>query len=1096
MPACPECGEENPDRARFCLACGTALAAPEAPVREERKVVTVLFADLVGFTSTAERLDPEEVRALQAPYWARVRSELERYGGTVEKFIGDAVMALFGAPTAHEDDPERAVRAAITIRDAIGGEDGLQVRVGVTTGEALVALGARPAEGEGMASGDVVNTASRLQSAAPPNGILVDETTYRATERAIEYRELAPVEAKGKTEPIPVWEAQRPRWRFGVDVAQRGPAELVGRREELDLLTDALARARRERASQLVTLVGVPGIGKSRLVYELSREVDADPELIYWRQGRSLPYGEGVTFWALAEMVKSHAGILESDSAGEAEAKLRAVVGELFADAVDVDWVLGHMQPLVGLGGEPEVGGDHRAEVFAAWRKFFEALAERHPLVLVFEDLQWADDGLLDFVDHVVEWASGVPLLCVCTSRPELLERRPDWGGGKRNATTISLSPLSDTETARLFALLLEQSVLPADVQSALLARAGGNPLYAEEYVRMVQERGQTAELPESVQGIIAARLDALPVEEKDLLQDAAVVGKIIWVGALAQIVGLARWTIEERLHALERKEFVRREQHSSVAGETEYAFRHILVRDVAYGQIPRARRAEKHRAAAKWIESLASGRGEEHAELLAHHYLRALEYAGAAGEPTADFSERARKALAEAGDRALALAAAGAAEKFYGAALDLWPEDDPERHEIAVKALEAHWHTTLEMDRDRALEVRDQLLSAGNRGPAAELELLLALVCWYAGDRSRTNEHIRSGLALVADLPPSWPKARVLAQVSRFHMLADESEAAIRVGREALEMAQSLGSVDLQARVLNNIGTARVSAGDPDGVEDLERAIEIAPLGSIEHGRALGNLASVLEKLGQFERAFENVRQSERAARSSGSIVGLRWTHANMISMHYREGSWDDALELAQSFIRDAEEGSPHYMSAEAYAFRSRIRLDRGEEGAEPDVRRSIELARAAGDPQILNPVSIRGAHVLFELGHRDDALDLVGDMIASDAASERRGLPGVEIVEAAWLAVAADRRQTFLDAVGGVPFRTPLMEAALAIVEGSPVRAADVLGALGARPEEAFTRLRSGDPAHVERALAFYRSVGANRYIREGEQLLAASA
>jgi class 3 adenylate cyclase len=286
MRTCPQCGEDNPERARFCLACGAALTAAE-PAREERKRVTVLFADLVGFTSKAERLDPEEVRALQAPYWARVKAEIERYGGTVEKFIGDAVMALFGAPVAHEDDPERAVRAALTIRDRIAQDDGLQVRIAVTTGEALVSLGARPAEGEGMASGDVVNTASRLQSAAPTNGILVDETTYRATAPAIEYREAEPVQAKGKAEPVAVWEAVQPRWRFGVDVDQRGGAELVGRSDELDMVADALSRVRRERASQLVTLVGVPGIGKSRLVHELLQQVvDPDPELIYWRQGR------------------------------------------------------------------------------------------------------------------------------------------------------------------------------------------------------------------------------------------------------------------------------------------------------------------------------------------------------------------------------------------------------------------------------------------------------------------------------------------------------------------------------------------------------------------------------------------------------------------------------------------------------------------------------------------------------------------------------------------------------------------------------------------------------------------------------------------
>ena len=753
MPACLQCGEENPERARFCLACGAALVEAE-PAREERKRVTVLFADLVGFTSTAERLDPEEVRALQAPYWARVKAEIERYGGTVEKFIGDAVMALFGAPVAHEDDPERAVRAALTIRDRIAQDDGLQVRIAVTTGEALVSLSARPAEGEGMASGDVVNTASRLQSAAPTNGILVDETTYRATALAIEYREAEPVEAKGKAKPVAVWEAVEPRWRFGVDVEQAGGADLVGRSEELDLLTDALARARRERASQLVTLVGVPGIGKSRLVFELSRVVDDDPELIYWRQGRSLPYGEGVTFWALSDMVKAHASILETDDAADAERKLRAAVAEVISDPIDVDWALGHLKPLVGLGAEADASGDRRAEVFAAWRKFFEALAERGPLVLVFDDLQWADDGLLDFVDHLVEWASGVPLMCVCTARPELLERRPGWGGGKRNATTISLSPLSESETAKLIGLLMERSVLPAELQSALLARAGGNPLYAEEYVRMVQDRGveEAAELPESIQGIIAARLDALTAEEKDVLQDAAVLGKVVWVGALADIAGLARWTVEERLHALERKEFVRREQHSSVAGETEYAFRHILVRDVAYNQIPRSRRGQKHRAAAEWIESL--GRAEEHAELLAHHYLEALEYAKATGQDPADLAERGRLALREAGLRASELAAPAAATRFFEAALELWPGDDPDRAELMVRGSEAAWYAGHADLDSRALAARDAARAAGRTDLTAEAELLLANVYWHQGDHERSSSHLAAARALAEDLP------------------------------------------------------------------------------------------------------------------------------------------------------------------------------------------------------------------------------------------------------------------------------------------------------------------------------------------------------
>ena len=445
-------------------------------MQRERKVVTVLFADLVGFTARAESLDPEDVEAILRPYHDRLRFELERHGGTVEKFIGDAVMALFGAPLAHEDDPERAVRAALAIRDWAREEGELEVRVGITTGEALVSLDARPESGEGMASGDIVNTAARLQAAAPVNGILVDETTYRATERPIEHREAAAVEAKGKSSPVPVWEPVEARSLLEVDV--RSPrTPLVGRRREVDVLVDALARVREERAPQLVTIVGAPGIGKSRLVYELFQAIEAEPGLTYWRQGRSLPYGEGVSFWSLGEIVKAQAGIKETDAPAAAEEKLRTAV----ASMDNPEWLLRHLGPLVGVGAEVELGPE-REEAFGAWRQFFEELADERPLVLAFEDLHWADEGVLDFVDHLVDWAAAVPILVVVNARPELLERRPGWGGGKRNATTISLSPLTDADTAALVDSLT--SDLPAETQLVLLKRAGGNPLYAEEFAQ------------------------------------------------------------------------------------------------------------------------------------------------------------------------------------------------------------------------------------------------------------------------------------------------------------------------------------------------------------------------------------------------------------------------------------------------------------------------------------------------------------------------------------------------------------------------------------------------------------------------------------
>ncbi len=402
-------------------------------------MVTVVFADLVGSTALAERSDPEDVRAMLGSHHTRVRLDLERFGGTVEKFIGDAVVAVFGAPVAHEDDPERAVRAALAIRDAAL-DAGVALRIAVNTGEALVTLDARPAEGEGMVAGDVINTAARIQSAAPVNGVLVGESTYRATGHVIEYATADAFEAKGKSEPVRVWQAIAPRSRFGSDVEQAPLASLVGREREVEALRGALTRVRHDRAPELVTLVGVPGIGKSRIVAELFSIVDEDPDIIVWRQGRCLPYGDGISYWALGEMAKSQAGILETDGADEAERKLTEAISALLHVPSEADWVTTHLRPLVGLGSELGVGGDSRGETFAAWRRFFESLGEQRPTVLVFEDLHWADDGLLDFVDGLVDRATGVPLLVLCSARPELLVRRPGWGGGKANAVTLSLS--------------------------------------------------------------------------------------------------------------------------------------------------------------------------------------------------------------------------------------------------------------------------------------------------------------------------------------------------------------------------------------------------------------------------------------------------------------------------------------------------------------------------------------------------------------------------------------------------------------------------------------------------------------------------------
>jgi class 3 adenylate cyclase/tetratricopeptide (TPR) repeat protein len=1106
MLVCPNCGRENDADASFCSACGAALEEAQ-PSREERKVVTVLFADLVGFTARAERMDPEDVRAVLEPYHAHLRGELERYGGTVEKFIGDAVMALFGAPIAHEDDPERAVRAALAIRDWVVEQEELQLRIAITTGEALVALGARPAEGEGMASGDVVNTAARLQAAAPVNGILVDETTYRATSPEIDFRPVEPVEAKGKSEPVPAWEANQARSRYGVDTAQLSKAPLIGRERELDVLFGALARAREERAPQLVTLVGVPGIGKSRLVSELFNHVAADPELITWRQGRSLPYGDGVTFWALSEIVKAQAGILETDTQDTTEEKLRQSVQSLLDE--DVEWVERHLRSLVGLGEDQEPHGDLRAEAFAAWRRYFESLAELGPLVLVFEDLHWADDGLLDFVDHLVEWASGVPILVVGTARPELLAQRAGWGGGKPNAATLSLSPLSDDQTARLLAALFERSVLPAETQAALLQRAGGNPLYAEEFVRMVADRGldmgdEDLPLPESVQGIVAARLDALSQDEKALLQDGAVIGKVFWLGAAAGIGNLDRTAAEQHLHNLERKEFVRRERRTSVAAENEYAFRHVLVRDVAYSQIPRARRAEKHRLAAEWIEEL--GRPDDHAEMLAHHYSSALELAGAAGLDTAALSERARLVLREAGDRAFALSAYTTAQGFYERAVDLWPRDDPDRPQLLFS-----YGRVLSLVEQRGVDVlteaRDGLLAAGDVRTGAEAEMLIGETLWFQGLRDQTFEHVRAAEALVEAEPGSFSKAYVIVNLSRFLSLAGEHEEAIRVGREALAMADELELDEIRSHALNNIGISRVGSGDRGGLDDLEQSIAIAvAINSAESVRAYGNLASILETLGELERASAIRTEGRRLGERFGIGEAFRWLRAETVRLLYFGGEWDAAAREYDELIAEFEKDA-YWMEPACRWVRGRMRLARGEtKGAQDDAERALDLARTAKDPQMLWPALAFAARAFSATDPRR-----AGALVA-ELLSDWRMFGWPTIGESDWLADICfalplpARAEELLEGAAQTRIHTPWFEAAVACASGDFRGAADVYAGIGALPDEASARLRAAEglvredrraeaDVELKQALAFWRSVGATAYVREGEALLAAA-
>jgi class 3 adenylate cyclase/tetratricopeptide (TPR) repeat protein len=1061
--------------------CGAALVPAAAPPREERKVVTILFTDLVGSTARAEGLDPEDVSATLSAYYAQLRAELERYGGTVEKFIGDAVMAVFGAPVAHEDDPERAVRAALAIRDSIGEE--LQIRTAVNTGEALVALGAKPGEGDAMVAGDVVNTAARLQGAAPVNGILVGEGTYRATRQTIEYREAPPVEAKGKAEPVKVWEAVGARSRFGSDVEEKLRTPLVGRERERDLLADSLDRARSEQSVQLVTLVGVPGIGKSRLVAELFQITDADEEIISWRQGRSLPYGERVSFWALGEIVKAHAGILESDDAATAEAKLDAMVETLAEDEREGDWLARHTRPLVGLEG---VERTEREEAFAAWRRLLEAAAEQRPLVLVFEDLHWADDGLLDFVDHLTDWATTVPLLVVGTARPELLDRRPGWGGGKRNAFTLSIGALSDEETAQLLRRLLDRPVLDADAQQAVLQRAEGNPLYAEEYARMLAENEGDLALPETVQGLIAARVDGLTPDEKSLLQDASVIGKVFWPGALAG-------ADDQVIHALERKEFIRRDRRSSIARETQYAFLHALVRDVAYGQIPRAERADKHRRAAEWLSSLAGDRAEDHAEMLAHHYREALTLAEAAGMDTAALREPARQAFAEGAQRALSLNASAAAYELGLRAVALTEPGDPERPALQLLAAKSA-RDLADVDATELLEeARDGFLALDDSAQAAEASQALARESLHRGDIARSLEAGRQAHDLARSVPLSAASGRALGGRARhLEILEGSSAEAIALAREVLAFADASGDDRLAVNALGTIGLARVHSGDPGGIDDLEQCVARSEsVGAVsEVSTTLNNLANCLWEVGRLDDSTARYEEAREVCERYGLTAGISWLDGERVYDCDRRGDLERAIAAAAHFL-GRDDAAMSYQTRPVLATRARVLLERGQvDEALTDAEQALVGFRDSGfDAQVASEILTSASRCIRAVGRHEEADSLLAEVLS---------VPERVIYELPLYLVELGRGDEYLPLSDGKPGYA-WGEAGDAAAGGDLLRASEIYGLIGARFVEAWAGLLAaerGNTSRLDAALAYFEEQRATPYVHRCRALLQASA
>jgi class 3 adenylate cyclase len=1107
---CGKCRHENAPDSHFCGRCGAALVAAQDR-REERKIITVLFADLVGFTSRAERMDVEDVRAVVEPFYTLVRERLEQNGGTVEKFIGDAIMAVFGAPLAREDDPERAVRAALGIREAVAASNelhpelDLHIRVAVNTGEALVALDANPAAGEVIASGDVVNTAARLQSGAPIDGVVVGADTYHATCDVIEYDEPFTMRAKGKAEPVRCWPAVRARARIGETRQRRDAIPLVGRQRELQALVDAFERVSRERSVQALTLVGVPGIGKSRLVRELFRYIDRKPELNRWREGRSPPYGDSGSYWALGEIVKAEAGLLDSHESQAAASNLATAVAAVIDDREEAEWVERHLQALVGLDGDAALFGDRRAEAFAAWRRFIERLAERRPTVLVFEDLHWADDDAIDFVEHLVAWAADVPLLVLCTGRPELLERRPRWAAETGTTQVVSLSPLTEAETRDFLDALLPNALLPEDARSALLTAAEGNPLYAQEFVRMLIDRGLLVQrggewvleqtdgfpVPDSVHGIVAARLDALPATDKAVIQDASVVGRLFWVGAVASVSERGRWAIEEALRQLEHRQLVRRRHESAVTEDSEWVFEHALIRDVAYRTIVRPLRAEKHQRAAEWMSSL-SGDRRDRADAIAFHYVTAFEYAQASGTSTGELRHEALSALRAAAERAVSIHSHAEAARLWRQAVDLCDLDDGARPRLLLE-----YGKALAIVDEPAVEILDEaaaaLIAAGELSCAAEAESTTGLLLSLAGREDLARARDERALELVRDAPPSHAKALILTRAGANVALDPATNAeALRLLAQGLSIADQLGFRDIQAEALQWVGLTRLDAGELDGIEDSERALAVAvEVNSPVSLSCYGNLADVRRCLGSLDESARLHVAGERAAVRFGIPVQARRFRAEQAVDLYYSGRWDEALEHLEEYLEAVEAGLPHRGVGEAKLYRARIRLARGHaDGAWNDVRAALAFARETGEPWNLLPALALHARVATESAP-DHVAASVEEFLASLTTNQpfwaAASLPDL------LAAAGAEHRATLRPLLDAARPSTRWYDAARAAIDGDSVRAAETYAAIGSRPDEAVARLeaarrspaaRDGD---LERALTFFRSVGAHAYLRE---------
>ncbi len=877
----------------------------------ERRLVSVLFADLVGFTGLSEAArDAEEVRELLTRYFDTCRRLVSLYGGTVEKFIGDAVMAVWGTPVAQEDDAERAVRTALDLVRAIPELDSdLKARVGVLTGEAAVTL---HAEGQGMVAGDLVNTASRIQSAADPGVVLVGETTKRATEAAVLYEGAGSFELKGKAEPVPLYRALRvTAGRAGALRSEGLEPPFVGRDRELRLVKELFHASAEERRAHLVSVVGIAGIGKSRLAWEFFKYIDGLADTVFWHRGRCLAYGEGVAYWALAEIVRMRAGIVEGEEPDAARAKLRAAVEEHVFELEERAWIEPRLAHLLGL---EERASHQRDDLFAAWRLFFERMAETHPTVLVFEDMQWADVSMLAFVAHLLEWSRSHPIFVLALARPELHERDRDFGKASRN-TSISLEPLSPM----MMEELLDGFVpgLPAMLREQILARSEGVPLYTVETVRMLLDRGllerdgesyrptgpiEALDVPETLHSLIAARLDGLSAEERRLVQDAAVLGKTFARSALAAVSGLAETELEPLLASLTRKEVLSVQADPRSPERGQYGFLQDLLKRVAYETLSRKERKTRHLAAAGYFEQAWGPAEQEIVEVVASHYLAAYQAAPDAEDAEA-VKQKAREQLTRAAERAASLAAGEEAQRYFEQAAQL-AEDPLEQARLLERAGEM---ASLRASRDEAQALFGRALALfegqGMTHAAARVSARLGVVEWRLGRLESAVERMEQAYAVLSEDERDADLATLAAELGRLHVFNGEMELAAARIETALEIAEALWLPELLSQALNTSALIASNRGRSEqAMALLTHALKLA----LEHDlsaaalRAYNNLGDLLDRRDRYEDAIELHRHGIALARKVGERENEWRLMGELSYCLMRTGRWQEALDLA----------------------------------------------------------------------------------------------------------------------------------------------------------------------------------------------------